>query len=283
MATDGVNGQHNHPEYAGTRYEVQLGRLGAELLDAFGEIRAYPVATVPNYGGGTAPPAPTPQPIAPPVPQPPVPQPPAPTPPPAPANPVVTIAPASGPAGTKFIANGRNFPAGATITWVISNAAAQTTSGTFQMVPGTTTFDFTINTEGTPPGAYTISFTNGRVGGSTAFTIIGQALPAGWQSWRGLPLPGYFEYRSEGPSISAPGCTVVVFYHHLPDANIEAVRQQVHTAWRQIGIAVSTPYRSIPNYDEYYGLNRSGQLAWNSSHATAIVDNSTLYIWDCSR
>jgi len=278
MATDGVNGQHNHPEYAGTRYEVQLGRLGAELLDAFGEIRAYPVATVPNYGGGTAPPAPTPQPIAPPVPQPP-----APTPPPAPANPVVTIAPASGPAGTKFIANGRNFPAGATITWVISNAAAQTTSGTFQMVPGTTTFDFTINTEGTPPGAYTISFTNGRVGGSTAFTIIGQALPAGWQRWRGLPLPGYFEYRSEGPSISAPGCTVVVFYHHLPDANIEAVRQQVHTAWRQIGIAVSTPYRSIPNYDEYYGLNRSGQLAWNSSHATAIVDNSTLYIWDCSR
>ena len=39
-----------HPEVAGTPYEVQLGRLGAEYLAAAGAtIRSWPPATVPNY------------------------------------------------------------------------------------------------------------------------------------------------------------------------------------------------------------------------------------------
>ncbi len=67
-----------HPENRGTRYEVQLGRLGAEVLAAFSsEIQQWPVAATPNYGNiATAPPV-TPAPTPTPAPQP------SPTPPPA--------------------------------------------------------------------------------------------------------------------------------------------------------------------------------------------------------
>ena len=62
-----------HPEHAGTRHEVQLGRLGAEGLDAAGgQIQAWPAATVPDYGDtASVPPAaaaPAPAPAPPPAP-----------------------------------------------------------------------------------------------------------------------------------------------------------------------------------------------------------------------
>ena len=163
-----------HPENAGTRYEVQLGRLGAELLEVAGSgVRSWPVASVPNYGGSAAPPPPAPTP----TPQPP---PPTPAPTPAPATPVVTVSPTSGPAGTKFIASGANFPAGATVSWSLAYGGAAPNTGTFQLDHGSTAFNFTVSTDGSPPGAYSIAFSvGGRATGSANSTVTAPPASAG--------------------------------------------------------------------------------------------------------
>jgi len=155
-----------HPENAGTRYAVQLGRLGAEVLaenpDA---VNSWPVVEVPNYGDtATAPPA----------------------------SPTVTVSPTSAPAGTKLIASGANFPAGATIEWTFRYGGAVSNSGSFPRNPGDTAFTFTINTDGSAAGAYSITFSvGGRALGSANFTITG-ATPAPTQPaiprWHGMPV-----------------------------------------------------------------------------------------------
>ena len=49
-----------HPEYARTKNEVLLGRLGAGLLAAAEEqVRTWPVVTTPKYGAAPAPPPPS--------------------------------------------------------------------------------------------------------------------------------------------------------------------------------------------------------------------------------
>ncbi len=115
-----------HPENAGTRYEVQLGRLGAEFLAALrSDIEALPTASVPNYGDTAAAPPVTPAPA--PMPQP------SPSVPPVQANPAVSMSPTTGAAGTKFVATGSNFPAGAIVGWSITYGGKETNSGSFQL------------------------------------------------------------------------------------------------------------------------------------------------------
>jgi hypothetical protein len=151
-----------HPENAGTRYEVLLGRLGAELLAVIGgDVRTWPVVSVPDYG--TPAPSPPPSPPSPP---------PSATPRPSPsASPSVTVTPSTGTVGTTFVAHGTGFPAGATVGWAISSGSA-TNSGSFGLQPGTTAFDFTITTEGSVAGVYSIAFSvGGRVLASASFTV----------------------------------------------------------------------------------------------------------------
>jgi hypothetical protein len=201
-----------------------------------------------------------------------------------PSGPTLGVSPSSGVAGTQFAVSVSGAPAGATIAWAFTYGGAQTNSGAFALNPGQTAFTFIADSTGSNAGVWTLTFwANGTRLGAVSYTVTA-SYPPGWQAWHGLPLPGYFEYRSEGPSNSAPGCTVVVFYHHLSDGQIETVREQIRAAWWQVGI-VSTRHQhsSLSNADEYYSQHRTGLVAWNTSRTTAIVDRSTVYIWDCPR
>src|SRR5439155_282317 len=54
-----------HPENSNPRYQVLLGRLGAEFLAALGgQVRTWPTVKTPSYGDGGAAPQPLPTPTS---------------------------------------------------------------------------------------------------------------------------------------------------------------------------------------------------------------------------
>lgn len=97
-----------HPENTNPRYQVLLGRLGAEALaNNLNEVKAWKTVTTPNYGKTVPPPA-SPPPATPLPSQ-------QPAPPPA-AQGSATVSPASGPVGTTFTTTFSNLAANSTVT-----------------------------------------------------------------------------------------------------------------------------------------------------------------------
>lgn len=266
-----------HPENAGTRYEVQLGRLGAELLAALSsDIQRWPVAATPNYGETAAAPPVTPAPT--PKPQP------SPTPPPVQANPSVTMSPSTGAAGTKFIATGSNFPAGATVGWNIVYGGKETNSGSFQLDSGNTAFNFTISTDGSATGDYTINFlVTGRVVASGKFTVTGTAAPPATPAlpnWRSLPIPPYMvlQYERPSPNPFLTGnnqpltCVMGTFSTGLGSRARSVLEPQFNNTWTSVGLYNDgQPTSTISTYT---GRERIVFVQW--------LNNSTV-LYDCPR
>jgi len=86
--------------------------------------------------------------------------------------PALSISPASGPAGTRFVVTGVGAPAGAAIGWVFSYGGVGANSGSFVLDPGMTAFTFTVASDSDPAGAWALSFNaNGQPFGTVFYTI----------------------------------------------------------------------------------------------------------------
>jgi len=70
--------------------------------------------------------------------------------------PALSISPASGPAGTRFVVTGVGAPAGAAIGWVFSYGGVGANSGSFVLDPGMTAFTFTVASDSDPAGAWAL-------------------------------------------------------------------------------------------------------------------------------
>ena len=78
------------------------------------------------------------------------------------------------------MATGSNFPAGVTVGWNVALGSNVVGSGSFQLDPQNTAFNFTLSTDGVVAGDYTFNFSiAGRVVASTHFTITGTPASSG--------------------------------------------------------------------------------------------------------